>query len=233
MENNIQVGSAQQSLLHEIKHNKQEKIKEVESSKTHTLEALEQVSVNVSLNKSGILDLNNIKGFLELSKESVKGIDDGISKLNDLNNAFNSLEVGHADKINILNRSNEIVKDIQNSANNANFNEQSVTSTSSHNIGSNQISVGSNNKQENSQVLNIEKIDEAIELLTKSKANIETKIDVLNEFISNEESSVGADNEVGITRQELELLQENLRDKQELFSISHKASNQKMASLFF
>lgn len=233
MQNNIQVGLTQPSVLQEIKHKKQEEIKSIEVSKTSTLDTLDNVSANVTLNKSGILDINNSKGFLELSKASVQNIEDGISKLNDLNNAFNSLEVGHDDRINILNRSNEIIKDIQDSTKNTSYNEKSVSQTSSHNIGSQHISIGSNNKQEDAQAFNLESVDQAIEILMKSKEQIEAKMNVLNDFITKEEGSINKDVETKMTQQELDIIQENLRNQNELFSISHNANNKKMASLFF
>jgi hypothetical protein len=233
MENSIQSGGIGHNILNEIKHKKQEKIKDIPIGGIANLTDLDKVTVGSFLTNKDVLEINNNKGFLELSKNSIMSIDEGLSKLRNLNNAFNSINAGQSDRVNILNRASEILKEVQDSTNNASFNNKSIALASSHNVGSHQIILGSNNKESKSEIPNINKIDKAIALLNKDKNDIQEKINNLDEFIKIKESLPTDKGENKLTKQEIDLIQENLKNKNELLSFSHKATNEKIANLFF
>ncbi len=233
MENNIQSSLIGQNVLNSIRQKNPEEKKDETTDKFSTLEIVDNVSINVSVNNKAIIDANNSKGFLELSKISIRNIDDGIAKLHNLSAAFSSLETTHEDRANILNRTSEITQEVEERIKNSNFNNKHIALASSHNIGSKQIDIGSNEKKENTQLENLNQIDKAIHTLNRSKEKIQEKIDVLNDFIQKEEVFVVPNDKVTMTQKELDIIQENIRDRNDLLSVAHKATNEKIASLFF
>ena len=235
MENTIQAGSVGQSALHQVNNKREEQENDLDNTKlknSKKLEILDSISINLSLEKKDILDVNNDKGFLATSKTIIRNIDDGIEKLKDLNASFTSLDATHKERIDILHKASEIVKEVESTIKNTHFNNKFIASSTSHGIGSNQISIDSNDKAK-SNLENIESIDQAITSLTRSKEKIQEKINILNDFIQQEESFSDLNDKNSISPKDLEAIQRDLRDRNDLFSISHKIVNEKIANLFF